>query len=176
MSTRISLLPIASKAELTRDIWIPFNTESNVSKRAKLGDILESASNGIVALRVDISNLKILTGFSAPVELIPAQGVGKVIEVVNASLYTYYGGAAFATNTSVELITQGATNSQFNSLNALAATQSGGRIFRHTTANNPADTQLLDNAGLFFKVSTGDPTAGGTTYMSLFILARLNEL
>ena len=176
MSTRISLLPIAPKAELTREIWIPFNTEDNISKRAQLGDILETASNGIVALRVDISTLKILSANTIPVTLIPAQGVGKVIEVISASFYTYYGGAAFATNTDIELITQGATDSQYNAPNALAATQNGGRHFKHTAANAAADTQLLENASLLFKVKTGNPTGGGTTYISLFILARLNEL
>lgn len=174
--SRISQLTVANKAQLLRGIWVPFNTVDNKTRRATLGDILETASNGIIALRANISNIELQTGFSAPIELMPAQGAGKIIEVTNASLYTHYSGAAFATNTSIELKCAGATKSQFNSANALAATQTGGRIFRHTVANAAADTQLLANTALQFAIEDGDPTAGGATRIDLFILLRVNIL
>jgi len=102
----------------------------------------------------------ILTLFSAPNTLVPAQGAGTLIVPTNITYYLSYGTATYATNTSLKVslgVHNINTNSNFlgNTSNALyqnTTTAIGGESGSFTVVNTP----------LLIQVTGGNPTISGT--------------
>jgi hypothetical protein len=96
---------------------------------------------------------------STPLTIVAAQGVGTAIEVISTSINLTYNSAAYATNTTIQVESNGATTPQFRLLNGINQTISSHRsLGRYVSANT--ETQIIENADLMVTVASGDPTAG----------------
>jgi len=114
---------------------------------------------------VAISGTQILSLNSSPIEIIPAPGASQVIDIIECAVVYNFVTAAFATNTSLEVMTSGATVEQFydDSIIAQAATKKRKMIPASPTTSTD---QLILGANVVAKVKTGNPTAGdGNIYI-----------
>jgi len=131
--------------------------------------------NGLVCLggsaSLTIASADVLTLNSTPLTIVGAVA-GYAIEVVSASLKIDYNSAAYAKNTTLTLITSGATEAQAD--NSIDATVSRTGKFRHrsTSGSLATTTQLITNADLQVSVDTGDPTAGDSD-ITVYVNYRL---
>jgi hypothetical protein len=109
--------------------------------------------------KLTIATADVLTLNTTPIEIVAAPGAGYAIEVISASMKMVYVSATYATNTSLELITAGATNSQASTVIKNSASTIR-RFADATTLASATATQLVENAALNVTVASGDPTAG----------------
>jgi hypothetical protein len=117
-----------------------------------------------------IASADVLTLNSTPLIIVSAVS-GYAIEVVSASVKIDFGTTAYATNTFIQLITNGATTAQYGAgiINATVATTKKLPEISTTTATT---TQLIANADLQVSVKTGNPTAGDSD-ITIFVNYRL---
>ena len=120
---------------------------------------------------ITIASAAVLTLNSSPVTIVPAQGVGTAIEVISASAKMVYNSVAYATNTTIQVESNGATTPQFRLLNGINQTISSHRsLGRYVSANT--ETQIIENADLMVTVASGDPTAGDSD-ITVTVLYRI---
>mgnify|MGYP003650332746 CR=1 FL=1 len=107
---------------------------------------------------------------TTPLNIVSAVS-GYSIEVVSASVKIDFSTTAYATNTFIQLITNGGTTAQYGAaiINATVATTKKLPEIATTTATT---TQLIANADLQVSVKTGDPTAGDSD-ITIFVNYRL---
>ena len=117
-----------------------------------------------------IASADVLTLNSTPLTIVSAVS-GYSIEVTSASVKIDFSTTAYATNTFIQLITNGATTAQYGAgiINATVATTKKLPEISTTTATT---TQLIANADLQVSVKTGDPTAGDSD-ITIFVNYRL---
>ena len=117
-----------------------------------------------------IASADVLTLNSTPLTIVSAVS-GYSIEVTSASVKIDFSTTAYATNTFIQLITNGATTAQYGAgiINATVATTKKLPEISTTTATT---TQLIANADLQVSVKTGDPTAGDSD-VTIFVNYRL---
>jgi len=120
---------------------------------ASPGSTLLEASLTIVA-----ANVLLLNG--TPLTIIAAPGAGKYIEIISASASMTFVSAAYATNTTLQLINSGAGTAQFNNTGALIGTVTKNTNFVPATAAAAGATQATTNTAVTVSVATGNPTAG----------------
>ena len=131
--------------------------------------------NGVVCLggsaSVELTPSQVLSLNSTPITIVGAVS-GYAIEVVSASAKIAFNTTAYATNTTLTLITSGATEAQSD--NSIDATVARVGKFRHrsTSGSLSTTTQLIANADLQVSVDVGDPTAGDST-VTVFVNYRL---
>jgi hypothetical protein len=96
---------------------------------------------------------------------------GYAIEVVSASVKIDFNSAAYATNTFIQLIVNGATTAQYGGgiLNATVATT---KKLPEISTTSATTTQLITNAALQVSTLTGNPTAGDSD-ITVFVNYRL---
>jgi len=118
-----------------------------------------------------IASADVLTLNSVPIEIVATPGVGYAIEVISVSMKIVYVSVAYATNTTLQLITSGAGIAQMQG-NLLGATVS--KVGRLATINTPTagTTQIIENAALNVTVATGDPIAGDSD-ITVYVLYRI---
>ena len=124
--------------------------------------------------KLTIATADVLTLNTTPIEIVAAPGAGYAIEVLSASMKMVYNSATYATNTSLELITAGATNSQASTVIKNSASTIR-RFADATTLASATATQLVDNAALNVTVSSGDPTAGDSD-ITIYVTYRIITL
>lgn len=114
-------------------------------------------------LKIIIPTADVLTS-GTQIAIISAAGSGKVIEVTDSSLAILtYGGTAYTTHTTVQLITDTAATGQFIGVNFLTRTVVASTFLtRNIIGTAATDTQLIANKGLYFVVSSGNPAAGNS--------------
>lgn len=124
--------------------------------------------------KLTIATADVLTLNTTPIEIVAAPGAGYAIEVISASMKMVYNSATYATNTSLELITAGATNSQASTVikNSVSTIR---RFADATTLASATATQLVDNAALNVTVASGDPTAGDSD-ITIYVTYRIITL
>jgi len=121
-----------------------------------------NANNGCVCLQeasLTIASADVLQLNSTPLTIVAAQGAGTAIEVVSASVKIDFNSAAYATNTFIQLIVNGATTAQYGGgiLNATVATT---KKLPEISTTSATTTQLITNSALQVSTLTGNPTAG----------------
>ena len=110
---------------------------------------------------VTIPSAEVLTLNSVPVEIVPAQGAGTVIEIISAFGKYEINTTPYSTNTSVELVSAvGATHEQMIATNFLTPVVTTIRKFEVVSPTNTTGTQIVENQAINVSVSGGDPTAG----------------
>jgi hypothetical protein len=127
------------------------------------GGEVQSAS--LVIASADVLQLN-----STPQTIVPAQGVGKAIEVISASVKVDFNTTPYATNVALTLITNGANQEQ--AIGIINASASSTGRFRVTPNNGTTSTQVIENAALQVSVTTGNPTAGDSD-IEVFVLYRV---
>lgn len=131
--------------------------------------------NGVVCLggsaSLTIASADVLTLNTKPLTIVGAVA-GYAIEVVSASMKIAFNTTPYATNTTLTLITSGATEPQAD--NSIDATVSRTGRFRHrsTSGASATATQIITNAELQVSVDSGDPTAGDSD-ITVFVNYRL---
>lgn len=131
--------------------------------------------NGVVCLggsaSLTIASADVLTLNSTPLTIVGAVS-GYAIEVVSASMKIDFATTAYATNTTLTLITSGATEPQAdNSIDATVA-RTGKFRHRYTSGASATATQMITNADLQVSVDLGDPTAGDSD-ITIYVNYRL---
>ena len=124
----------------------------------------------IKSASLTIASADVLTLNTTPIEIVAAQGVGKYIEVISASVNIDFNSVAYATNTTLQLINSGSTVEQFASptLDASIA-----QIANFSAATpSAAQVQLTANTALNVSVKSGDPTAGDSD-ITVYVLYRV---
>ena len=136
--------------------------------------IWSRGDNGVFCIggsaELTIASADVLTLNSTPLIIVSAVS-GYSIEVISASVKIDFGTTAYATNTFIQLIVNGATTAQYGTgiLNATVATTKKLPEISTTTATT---TQLIANADLQVSVKTGNPTAGDSD-ITIFVNYRL---
>lgn len=121
---------------------------------------------------ITISSAQILTLNASPITIVAAPGSGKYIEVISASTDVNFVSAAYAANTTLQLINESATIAQLQDTAALISTVDKVTKFKDVTSATAAQTQIIKNSGLQVKVATGDPTTGDGT-ITVNVLYRI---
>ena len=124
--------------------------------------------------KLTIASADVLTLNTTPIEIVAAPGAGYAIEVISASMKMVYVSATYATNTSLELLTAGATNSQASTVIKNSASTIR-RFADATTLASATATQLVENAALNVTVASGDPTAGDSD-ITIYVTYRIITL
>jgi hypothetical protein len=124
--------------------------------------------------KLTIATADVLQLNTTPIEIVAAPGAGYAIEVISASMKMVYNSATYATNTSLELLTAGATNSQTSTVIKNSASTIR-RFADATTLASATATQLVDNAALNVTVASGDPTAGDSD-ITVYVTYRIITL
>ena len=119
---------------------------------------------------LDITSAQVLALNTTPLTIVPAVS-GYAIEAVSASVKVTYNSTPYATNTDINVVCSGATQSQLKD-NVLAASVSTVRKLLPASGLSATDTQLISNAALLVSVGTGDPTAGNSP-IKVFVNYRL---
>ncbi len=167
---------IALKTELTA--LFPDNTTGLVTPavcRQMISDLIDSQFNleddtvapgEIQHITVTIPSADILTGNSAPFELIPAPGAGKIINVLSAVSKIVFGTVAYATNPNYTIRYNLTTATLFQT-SALNYSQTKYNV-ETRDAPGGLDAADIEDASIVFFVASGNPTAGdGTITISL---------
>jgi hypothetical protein len=117
-----------------------------------------------------IASADVLTLNSTPLTVVSAVS-GYAIEVVSASVKIDFNTTAYATNTFIQLIVNGATTAQYGAgiLNATVATT---KKLPEISTTSATTTQLITNADLQVSTLTGDPTTGDSD-VTVYVNYRL---
>jgi hypothetical protein len=136
---------------------------------------IKAAFGNVQAAELSIPTASVLTLNGTPLEIVAAPGAGYAIEVVAASFYSAFVSAAYATNTTMQLINDTATTAQFDVL--INYTVTNHRKFGTValTAGGAAATQIIENKSLKIKVASGNPTAGNSD-IKVYVLYRIITL
>lgn len=109
-----------------------------------------------------IETANVLTLNATPIDIVAAVA-GKAAVISHGVLTVTYNSVAYATNVTVEIITDTASISQIEFLTALNATTTRKSLGRLKTADIAAgETQLIANKALKVQVQGGNPTAGNS--------------
>lgn len=121
-----------------------------------------------------IPTASVLTLNGTPLQIVAAPGVANFIEVLSASFKSTFVSAAYATNTTLQVITDTATIAQFDMTTGLTFSVSTFKKMALVSAGTATATQLIANKALMVAVPTGNPTAGNsniTVYVTYRIVA-----
>lgn len=116
---------------------------------------------GFLTKTISLTSAQILTGFSVPVLCIAAPGAGLAIRVIESSQSLTFNTTAYSVQATGTLITDTATIEQTAGV-ILSATVTTHRIMADVAVTATADTQLIANKALYFKVKTANPTLGNS--------------
>jgi hypothetical protein len=107
-----------------------------------------------------ISSAQILALNGTPLTIVSAPGAGYYIDVVSATSQMTFGSAAYATNTTLQLINTGAAVAQMQDTAILLSTVNKNTKFSSVTAAAAGQTQVIVNTDLQVKVATANPITG----------------
>lgn len=120
--------------------------------------------NGVSCLggsvKVVLTKAQVLALNTTPITLVGAVS-GYAIEVISASVRNESKFVPYATNLNLQLLTDTATDAQFDNAKILLTTVSAFWKMSAVQATSATDTQLIENKALTATIETGDPTAGG---------------
>ncbi len=107
-----------------------------------------------------IPSADVLTLNTIPIQFLPAPGAGLANVIQNMQVEVIFNTTAYATNTTVLLISSSASINQQGISASLAVSQSS--ILRNNITNFyfPTSTQIIEDDPIDVQVLTGNPTAG----------------
>ena len=167
-----------------RDVYLKYNGETqsivvnatfsdgSLSLMDFKGETINTidVSNGIKQISITLSSAQILSIYSTPIEIIPAPGNGKFIEIMSASCKVDFNTTPYSANL-LHLITDTATEPQFRNVKILTATGSVIWKFGEITANDAADTQIIENKGIYVTSVSSDPVDGDSS-ITIYVCYR----
>lgn len=157
MSTTISQLPVIQLSSLdgTEQAWVQ---KDGIDYQLSLENISLYKGCDVHCAELVIPTAQVLTLNGTPLTLVAAPGAGYAIELTEVSLKMVFNSVAYATNTTVQVIANGATayQAQFNSAVLASASSTWNTIAKQALSG----TNIIENTALQVKVATGNPTAG----------------
>lgn len=161
MSVTPSQFPVINQVDLdgTETLWAQ---KGGIDYSLSLSNVKNYGGCDMYCVSLVIPTAQVLTLNATPLTIVPAPGAGYAIEVISASYKLTYNSVAYATNTGLQLINNGATISQRTINSALAATVTRQVVFDIGQVGVASDTQIIENTALQVKVPTGNPTAGNS--------------
>ena len=118
-------------------------------------DTADSVGAGIFTTKVTVSSAEILALNTTPKTLVAAGGAGTVIDVIRLFYFLDYNSVAYATNTDLRIIINGATLLTISGLLTGSAD-----VYRYSNGPTTSTTTNITNQALTLDVQTGNPTAG----------------
>lgn len=112
--------------------------------------------------KVTITSAQVLQLNSTPIEIVPAPGAGKAIDIISATAKLTYNSIPYATNTVLMVLNTSSTQQQLSLAGAspfLASSSSKIGKFFGTNFGNTLN-QIVENEAIVVSVATGNPTAG----------------
>lgn len=167
---RFTQYPAASTADYADATTFLIANEDGIIKQASLDGLMSNYGSDIRSASLVIASADVLQLNTTPQTIVAAQGAGKGIEVISASVKVDFNSAAYATNTSLKLICSGATYEQ--SQGSIAASVSSTTRLRTLPPSGATDTQVIENAALQVSVASGDPATGDSD-IEVFVLYRV---
>ena len=138
---------------------------------------MQAVNNCICVHQVSrvITSAELLASNTTPIVLVTAPPAGFVHDVISvfASTDGNFTAPPYATNTTLEVITQGATVAQFTSSFLASTTNRVVKFFPN--AVSVASNSNMVNGNLLLKTFGGDPTAG-TYDIKVYVAYRIAEL
>jgi hypothetical protein len=120
--------------------------------------------NGVSCLggsvKVVLTKAQVLALNTTPITLVGAVS-GYAIEVISASVRNQSRFLPYATNLNLQLLTDTATDAQFDNAKILLTSVPAFWKMSAVQATSATDTQLIENKALTATIETGDPTSGG---------------
>lgn len=143
----------------------------DASVQAQLGNL-----TGFNGASLSIPTAQVLTLNGTPQTIIPAAGVGTVIEILSVMGSITFNAAAYATNLNIQLVNTGSTEPLFEDNSLLASTISKTVQFGKVAgASGAGNTQVLTNTGVDVYVQTGNPAVGDSD-IKIYVLYRVVTL
>ena len=167
---RFSQYPAASSTDYTDDVTFLILAPDGTVKQATLEGLSSNYFCDIRCASVVIPTASVLTLNATPIEIVAAQGAGKFIEVISASVSIVFNSVAYATNTNLQVINSGSTIEQFGSPTLDASVTQIANFSAATPS--AAQVQLTSNTALNVSVKSGDPTAGNSD-ITVYVLYRV---
>ncbi len=158
---QFSNYPAATDADYQNATTFLIQNTDGETRLASISGLNTNIFGDIQITSLTITKASVLTLNSIPVELIAAQGAGTAIEIMSVSVRNQSKFVPYATNTTLQILTSGATDAQFDSAGILLTTVSAHWKLAANEPTGATDTQLIANAAVNVSVATGDPTAGG---------------
>lgn len=154
--------PLANGSE-----WQVLTSHSN--GQLSWEDWAAGGSSDIESIHVSVNSGQILSMFSSPIELLPAPGAGKVIEVINILVKKNFVSSPYAGDIYPGIIFSGAP-SLFDNIAGLSIDFTSSQI-----NTIPANGIVVENAPLLLHTSSSDPT-GGDGSLDIYIHYRIVDL
>lgn len=122
--------------------------------------MLSFSLSSYLEAELTLTTAQILALNGTPQTIIAAPGSGKYIEIISATSKMTFVSAAYATNTTLQLINDGATIAQLQDTAILLSTVNKISKFQDVTPATAGQTQILENTAIQLKVATGNPITG----------------
>lgn len=120
-------------------------------------------------LKVAIPTADCLTLNSVPITILTAPGAGKSVMLNGIPSYSLtFAAAAFATNTTLNLLIDTATLGT-NQLYEVDISQAASTIIDMTKVAVAVGPQYIANKALVLQLETGDATGGGTSSITMYV-------
>jgi hypothetical protein len=110
-----------------------------------------------------LTSAEVLALNATPLELVPAPGAGKAIKVIDAcGGVESYNSAAYATNVTLNIITDTADQAQNSSAVLLTSTANRIMDIPKVAPSGATNKQIIENKSLKVQVATGNPATGNS--------------
>lgn len=120
----------------------------------------------LYSTKVTIATADVLTSFATPVLLIAAPPAGYFIKVESVFARIVFNTIAYATNQSGIVYTDTSTLSQYAGSKILGASIDSTIEFSRTQgAGGATDKQHIAGKSIYYQTSTGNPTAGNSSFV-----------
>ena len=149
------------------------NSDGDI-KQASLEGLRDNFGSSVQSASLVIPSAQVLALNTTPQTIVSAQGAGKGIEVVSASVKVSFNSAAYTTNTTIGLSCSGADVSQYNG-DCLGATLTRTSLINKETLPAAGESLLIPNTDLQVQAQTGDPVAGDSD-IEVFVLYRVIDI
>ncbi len=107
-----------------------------------------------------ITSAQLLALNGIPQTIVASPGAGYHIEVISATASITFVSAAYATNTTLQLINTGADIAQLQDTAILVSSVNKKTKFKDVTSATAGQTQIISNTALLVKVATANPISG----------------
>ena len=171
---RFTQYPAASDSDYIDATTFLIANDDGEIKQASLEGLRDNFGSSIQSASLVISSAQVLALNTTPQTIVEAQGAGKAIEVISASVKLSFNTTAYSTTSGVLLETSGANQRQAESA-VFDATVSTVRNFTMYQAAGSTDTQIIANAALQVKAKSADPTLGDSD-IEVFVLYRVIDI
>jgi hypothetical protein len=176
-------LPFSGLAALTSGNILVGNG-SNVAASVAMSGHATLSNAGVLTLddsvrsyttKVSVSSAEILALNSSPKQLLAAPGSGKLYEITGILCRMNFGTAAYAANTTLQVLYSGANLVVGTNSNIINATISKTGKMILSAISAAGSTQYLENTALNVNVGGGNPTTGDGT-LDIYITYKIITL